>query len=406
VNRAALRTLRRQPGYGTFLAGATMARTADEMFSVGVVLLILGRTGSATLAGATVAALTLPSVVSGPLLGAWLDVTGRRRSAMIVDQLLAASMLIALVLVAGHGPGLLLPLIALVGGFTWPLSFGGFTSLIPVLVPDELLTEANAVEATSLNMAAIVGPALAGIAVALGDPANALYLEAALTVLALAFIVRIPDIEGGGERPDETSTLAVARAGLRKLVSVPQLRGVTVAGMIDLAGIGLLTVAFPLFAFESLGAEKNAAGFLWAAFAVGSTVGALALVRLQSRWPAERIVLGGLAVFGTLMLLWPLAGTLAAGMALVALAGVADGPALAATFAVRQLYTPRSLHGQVFTTGASLKIGSFAVGSALAGPVVVGLGPEGAILVCAILQFVAVGAGSALLRFPRARVAV
>ena len=53
---------------------------------MGVVLLVLDRTGSAGLAGLAVAAITLLSLVSGPLLGAWPDLTGRRRRLMVVDQ--------------------------------------------------------------------------------------------------------------------------------------------------------------------------------------------------------------------------------------------------------------------------------------------------------------------------------
>ena len=45
-----LRRLRRHPGYPLFYATATLTRFADEMFSVGVVLLVLHRTGSAELA--------------------------------------------------------------------------------------------------------------------------------------------------------------------------------------------------------------------------------------------------------------------------------------------------------------------------------------------------------------------
>ena len=37
--------LRRHPGYPLFYATATLTRFADEMFSVGVVLLVLHRTG-------------------------------------------------------------------------------------------------------------------------------------------------------------------------------------------------------------------------------------------------------------------------------------------------------------------------------------------------------------------------
>ena len=144
--------LRRHPGYPLFYVTATLTRFADEMFSVGVVLLVLHRTGSAALAGATVAAVTLPSLVTGPVLGAWLDRAGdRRRQAMILDQVLAATSLVGIVLLAGRGPDWTVPAVALVAGITWPLSFGGFTSLIPVIVPDELLAQANALEATSFN---------------------------------------------------------------------------------------------------------------------------------------------------------------------------------------------------------------------------------------------------------------
>ena len=78
MDRDSLRRLRAQPGYLKFLSAATLARVSDEMFGVGVVLLVLDRTDSPGLAGATVAAITLPSLFSGPLLGAWLDLTGRR----------------------------------------------------------------------------------------------------------------------------------------------------------------------------------------------------------------------------------------------------------------------------------------------------------------------------------------
>ena len=47
-------------------------------------------------------------------------------------------------------------------------------------------------------------------------------------------------------------------------------------------------------------------------------------------------MLAGYAVFGLLMLTWPLAGSLPVFLVLVALAALVDGPALAAQFAVRQ----------------------------------------------------------------------
>jgi hypothetical protein len=77
------------------------------------------------------------------------------------------------------------------------------------------------------------------------------------------------------------------------------------------------------------------------------------------------------------------------------------GPALPATFAVRQREAPVGLRGQLFTTGASLKVGAFALGAALSGPAVVALESEGALLVAALVQLAAALAGTALLRGDR-----
>ena len=400
MDRGTLRGLRGQPGYPVFASAATLARVSDEMFSVGVVLLVLDRTGSAGLAGLVVSAITLPSLVTGPLLGAWLDLTGRRRSLMVLDQLVIAAALLAIIALAGSGPDWSIPAVALVAGLTYPLSFGGFTSLIPAIVPEELLAGANALEASSFNFALVIGPALAGTLAAVFDPAVSLAVEAALAIVALFLILAIPNLDRPPLRGGARSLGEVVVAGLRQIVEVPQLRGVTVAGAFGLAGLGLLTLAFPLFAVDHLGAERSDAGYLWAAFAVGSTAGALALVRLQRRFHAERIVVVALATFGALMLTWPLATSLPLMLVLVALAAMADGPGLAATFAVRQQRVPSELYGQVFTTAAGLKVGAFSLGAALAGPVATGLGSAEALLLAAAMQFLAAGAGLALMRAP------
>src|SRR2546428_2522830 len=161
-------------------------------------------------------------MVSARWLGAWLDRTGRRRSVMMLDQVLAASTLVGIVALAGNAPNWTVPLVALLAGSTWPLSFGGFTSLIPVIVPDELLAQANALEATSFNFAVIGGPALAGTISALWDPAASLLVEAALTLGAIALIARIP--MDSPVRRARQSLIQIAQAGLRHVAITPPLR--------------------------------------------------------------------------------------------------------------------------------------------------------------------------------------
>ena len=384
--------LRRTHGYVNFFAAATSARIADEMLSVAVVLHVLDRTGSAIVAGATVAFVTFPSLITAPLLGGWLDLTGRRRFAMVCDQLLAATGLTLLLFLPGTLPDAAVPALGLVVGLTYPLSFGGFTSLIPMVVPDDLLAPANALEATSFNTAMIAGPALAGTIVAAFGPAEAVTVEIVLTLAALALILRIPGLDRPPRR-DISSLGQVVRAGLLHLVRTPPLLGATLIGGIGLAGLGLLTVTFPFFAVDHLDVGRGAAGYLWAAFAAGSAIGAVAFTRLQRRFAPERIMVVAIGTLGLILLTWPLAHSLPAAMLLIGLGGLADGPALASTFAVRQQHTPRHLHGQVMTTAVGLKIGMLALGAGSAGVLVEALDSSSVVLIAAALQLVAVCVG-------------
>src|SRR5215216_310509 len=199
-----------QPGYPAFLLAATLARLASEMFPVAAVLLVLDRTGRPGLAGAVVAATTLPAVVTGPVLGAWLDRTSRRRVALASNQVLLAASLLGILAAAGRAPGWTLPLLAAVAGLTGPLATGGYTSMIPLLVPERLLARANALEASSFNTAAIAGPAVAGVVAATAGPAGAVLAEAALAGLALPAIARLPRLAApAGDSPPASLAAAI-----------------------------------------------------------------------------------------------------------------------------------------------------------------------------------------------------
>ena len=382
-----------QPGYPAFLLAATLARLASEMFPVAAVLLVLDRTGRPGLAGAVVAAFTLPAVVTGPVLGAWLDRTSRRRLALASNQVLLTASLLGLLAAAGRGPGWVLPPLAALAGLTGPLATGGYTSMIPLLVPEPLLARANALEASSFNTAAIAGPAVAGALAAVTGPASAVLAEAVLAALAVAAIARLPRVAvPAGDRPDPLG--ATIRQGLRHLARTPVLRGVTVATAVAMCGTGLLTLALPFWA-ERLGAGRAGAGYLWAALEAGAIAGALAAARPTAPWPPQRVVLAGLGLFGLAILAWPLAPSFPVALVLVALAGVVEGPSFAATFATRQRWSPPALRGQIFTTAASLKLGAFAIGAALAAPTVARGGVGGTLVAVGAIQLLAVALGRA-----------
>src|SRR4051794_4168831 len=157
--------------YPAYLAAATAGRIADSMW-LGLVLLVMARTHDAGLAGAIVAAATLPTLVSAPLIGAWLDLTARRRAAIALNEVVVIGSLAVLLSVVGRAPCAVVLLAAAVAGVGAPLVTGGFSSLMPALVPVAALPRANAFESMTYGVADVVGPALAGaLAAAFGTSA-------------------------------------------------------------------------------------------------------------------------------------------------------------------------------------------------------------------------------------------
>src|SRR5437867_1750059 len=80
-----LSRLRREPGYPLFWATATVTRLADEMYSVGIVLLVLERTGSAGLAEATSFNF---AVIGGPALAGTISAISSPAASLLVEAVL------------------------------------------------------------------------------------------------------------------------------------------------------------------------------------------------------------------------------------------------------------------------------------------------------------------------------
>jgi MFS family permease len=373
-----------------YALAATLARLSDEMVGVSVVLLVLDRTGSAALAGAAVAGYTLPAVLTGPLLGAWLSGARQPRLALAGNELVLAVVAGGLVLAAGHAPAAIVVALTLLTGVCLPLTSGGFSSLLPALVGTPGLSRANTVDAATVNGAAIGGPALAGTLAATLGPGAAVGTIGVVAVLAAATTWVVP----AGRAPERTrpALLSVVRSGLLHLASTAPLRGATLTSVISYGCVGLLVVALPARVVD-LGADSAAAGYLWTAFELGGLAGILLLSPRTRRIRPERVVFASVGAYGLLLVAVASAHSLIATVGLAVLAGFAEGPCLPAVFAARQRYSPGTLLAQVATTGASLKIGAFALGSVLSGLLTGPLGAAGMLLLAACGQVVAVGAG-------------
>ncbi|TDE18747.1 hypothetical protein E1295_48195 [Nonomuraea mesophila] len=192
--------------------------------------------------------------------------------------------------------------------------------------------------------------------------------------------------------------------------------------MISCAGLAMLVVAAPVLGVRLTGESGHGALLLAVMAACGLAANALLATRTPARTerraraghvPAragnraragrdaarwwDRVLAGGTAVLGVGMVLAALSETFWVAVVAAAVAGAGEGPQLTALFSVRHREAPARLRSQVFTTAASLKITSYAFGSALAGPLAA-YTPGAALLAGAALQAVAVA-----VLFPRRR---
>jgi MFS family permease len=387
AGRIGYRALWRRPGYAGFVATVSLSRLTTTMFVTTGVLLVLARTHSAALAGGTAAASTLAWAISAPLLGAWLDVARRRRVLIVLDQVLSVIALIGFVLLAGHAPAWTLLADAVLLNITRPLSTGSFFSSLAELAGPELLDRASAVEATSLNLSFIVGPAMAALIAGAAGPAVAIEVQAGLTLLSGSLIAANPAFEArAAERPARARE--ALRHGVRALFADPILTRTGAASCLAIAGWGLMIVGFPLYAERFLHAGAHGGGYLWAGLAFGSIAGTFALAGTVSL----RRMGASYAVLGVSSLLWLVAGSLALGVVLVTFTGFLEGPAYSGTITLRQRHTPPAVRAGVMSTLNAFTLVASAAASAAAG--LIGR-PETLIFIFLMLNFLAAGVAAA-----------
>jgi predicted MFS family arabinose efflux permease len=369
------------------LTSATVSRLADAAAEVAIVLFVIARTHDSRLAGLVVAAFALPTLVSGPVLGAYLDGLRAKRALFAGNQLLLASALTVVLVLAGHVPGVILVGAGLCAGVTAPVLAGGFSSLVPLVVPRPALPRANAADAASYSIAGLGGPALvAVIAGPLGTGA-ALGAVAAIAAAGLLLVLAVP--MPASRHPARADSLAAAVTdGLRLLWRVPLLRSTTVTTTLGQFAWGLLPVTLPLLAIQ-LGYRAAAGGWLLTAISGGALIGAIASERLLSRRSPRAVIIAGMAGFGLSLAALAFMPRLGLAIPLAVLAGIGDGPVLAATFSVRQQCVPAHRYAQFSATSASIKIGSYAAGAAAAGLLSTALTARQLLLAAAGIQLLA-----------------
>ncbi|MEU3334598.1 MFS transporter [Streptomyces sp. NPDC002144] len=356
----------------SYFVGAVSARTGDEMSGPAMMLAGYALTGSTATASSLLAGLNVAAAVGGPLLGAFLDRASRPGRLLACALAAYGAGVAAILLGLGHLPLPLTVLIAVCTGLLGPALSGGWTAQLPRVVAGDALPRANALDAMTFTTASLAGPALAGAAAeTLGAP-TAVAVAVTLIGLATPAAWRLPRVAQRGVAPrtrpggrTDTARSAPLTAGLRFIVRRPALARATLTSVLCCAAEGMFTACVPLLGQHALGGSGR--GALLLSCTAGASLTANSVLARHPRLitPDTAIWVGAL-VQATALALAATAHPVVL-VAAAVLTGVGAGPQLTALFAIRHREAPDHLRGQIFTTGASLKITGFALGAAAAG---------------------------------------
>ncbi|MFJ4500020.1 MFS transporter [Streptomyces sp. NPDC088864] len=350
-----------------YIAGAAAARTGDEMSGPALLLVGIAVTDSASAGSALLSGIMISAAVGGPVFGAMLDRSAAPGRLLTGALAAYSAVLVAILLTLGHLPLPVVIATAVFGGLLGPALAGGWTSQLPRLVEPERLPRANALDAMTYNLASLTGPALAGAIAILAGATSGVVAAVALIVLALPAAWTLPGNPSASGRGPDTSVVADLAAGFVAIVRARFLARATVTSVISYIGVGMLVTCSPLLGEEALGGA-NSGTFLLAALAAASLAANALLAKRPDSLRPDTAVLGSTLVLAAAFLLAATVSPVYLFVAMV-LAGAGAGPQLTALFAVRHREAPERLRGQIFTTGASLKITGYAVGAGIGGPI-------------------------------------
>ena len=375
---ASYRALLGVPGLSRALLSTQLARIAQAMVSVALVLFTLDEFGSPVLAGVVTFVSIAPGLVLSPVGGALLDRHGRVRL-IVLDYFvaLASLVLIGTLALLDALPPLVLIAIAAVSSVTSILSQTGLRSLFPLMAPKYLWERVNAIDSNGYVIATIVGPPAAAAMVALaGGPAALIAIGLAFG-LAAAPMFRLREPEA--ETVSSGHLLRDAWEGVVYVWRNPTLRGLGFSiSTLNIMG-GITTIALPLIVLQQLGLGELAVGVAFAISGVTGMVSALFFGRRDSRgreW--TMLVVPMLLAAPIYALLLPAAGLApggrvdpVVGFVLVCVAlginGFLNGPLDIALFTVRQRRTDPAWMGRAFAVSMAFNYAGVPVGSALAG---------------------------------------
>jgi MFS family permease len=360
----------RHRNFRLYISGQIVSLIGTWMQSVSQPWLVL-LLGGSPLQLATVMALQFaPSLLLAPLGGVLADRIDKRKALMGTQfvAMLETSTLFVLtftgVVEIWH-----IYVLALVLGLVRAVDAPVRQSFAAEMVPREDLVNAIALNAATFNAARVVGPAVAGVTLAIWGPAFNFALDGVsyLAVLGALWMMRPEELHRDAQRETTVSVWSSLGEGIRYSWRTPTVRW----PLILLAGAAAFGMNFqtllPLFTKFTLGMGAEGYGALYAAMGVGSLIGSLSLAFAGSRRPLLPLILAGGAAFVVFELLLGLFPVAAVSFPMVVLVGLASMVMVNTINVTVQHGVPHELRGRVMSLYVMVFAGSAPIGGYFAG---------------------------------------
>jgi predicted MFS family arabinose efflux permease len=258
--------------------------------------------------------------------------------------------------------------------------------ILPAVVgeDEQALAQANSLVEGATNVTQLLGPALAGVLIALIGAANVMWLDAAsflIAFLLVASFVRVAR-EVDEEKDEDAGGLW---AGLGYLRRDPLVARASLSSLVFGFVFSLLVASFPVLAYTEYDQNPRVAGILLSAIGAGQVVGSLLAYRLVTRIRPMRMAAA--AVVLTAAPLWLLVPNLPLAVVAVALA-VCGGsiPMINAPYlGMLSIRIPRALRGKVIQSLITINNVAGPLAFVIAGPLFVHAGLRAAYAVIAAL---------------------
>jgi predicted MFS family arabinose efflux permease len=364
---AALRALRHRD-FRLFLSGQLVSLVGTWMQSVAQAWLVLELTHSPFRLGLVSSLQFAPMLVLSFFAGALADRLPKRRLVIASQSVLFAQALTLAVLVhLGHVQYWHVAGLALVYGIANTVDMPTRQSFVVDMVGRDDLMNAIALNSAMFNAARIVGPALAGLAIARWGTAVAFYVNA-LSFLPVIAALNAVHAEGRPRAPSGRSMADEIREGVRYALRTPRV-ALTMSMVLAVSGFLFnYSVLIPLYVRDVLGHGAREFGLMMATLGSGAVAGAVVLAVLgRGRPPVAALATPALLQAGaTAALAVVHRGALAIPLLLVM--GFCGILFMAGSNSTVQLTVPDDLRGRVMSLHVLMfagitPFGAFAMGS-------------------------------------------